>query len=79
MRICSPDLKVMKGAKEVAKTLNPSLANPAATPIIFCSAIPEFMYLSGKDVLYLASPEESPRSPEIANILGFVSASDNIA
>ena len=37
--ICSLALIERKGAKEVTKTLKPSLANPAATPIKFCSLI----------------------------------------
>ena len=38
---------VIKGPKEVAKTLYPSLAKPAATPIMFCSAIPTSKNLFG--------------------------------
>ena len=47
-----------EGAKVVVMTLKFSLANPAATPIIFCSAIPKSRYFSGKVFLNLSRPAE---------------------
>ena len=46
------------GAKVVVITMCPSLAIPAAIPIIFCSAIPHSIYLSGKALLNLSKPPE---------------------
>jgi hypothetical protein len=55
------------------------LAKPEATPIIFCSAIPTLMNLSGNVFLNLASPEESPKSPETIINLGFFSPAESAA
>ena len=59
------------------KRLNPVEDNPEANPTRFCSAIPIFKNLSGKVFLYLSSPEELPRSAEIANIFLFFEANSN--
>tara|TARA_B100000212_G_scaffold285860_1_gene226430 strand:+ start:410 stop:652 length:243 start_codon:yes stop_codon:yes gene_type:complete len=71
---CSPDLIVIKGAKLEAKTLNEQVDSPEENPIIFCSAIPIFKNLSGKVFLNLSSPDEFPKSAEIAKILLFCEA-----
>ena len=52
------------GENEVAKTFVPSFASPAATPIMFCSAMPVLIIRSGNSLRNRARPEDWARSAE---------------
>ena len=73
--ICSNALPVANMAKELAKTVFPQAARPAATDIILPSAMPQLKNLSGNFLPKIAVLVEPERSASRTTMFSFVSPS----